>query len=601
MPMESAESLDDGQAALAEVVAELSEEERARCFELGAFRAGVRVPTRFVAGLWRGRAGLAAAAARRLWVRLAELSAGRVSGADAPAVVVERGHLTVSEAARKFFRGRLSRDDRVAISGALVDAAMAELPRDGDSGGPVRWWELDRRNAYLWDHLVLHMVEAGREEQARALLLDPRWAVARVRRSGMDAFTEDLHMAASPPGLSAQEPANLITELENVMEAERFNPTGDRGAVELLGVLSSTRDGRAKLAAIQENLGRPLLIDRWLPREPDEVDPGGRMLAVAPDGTWFATVERSREQSITRMWDVAAGTRDTLRTNRGEGLRAFAPDRSWFVRGRPDNTFQVWDLAKKECVQVLTGHTDGTRDAKVAPDGSWLVTSDAGGVLRVWDTATWECVRVITGPDTLGGPIVMAPNGRYLFVAYEGARNTFTTHVLDTQTWTTSHELDSPGGYGLMQAIPSADGSRVALRTSGGMKAQVWSSQTGRLLRTARQSSRLWGQMTLSPDGKVLVVIFGDDRVRIFDVAGTGKPRMLPRYDARVSGLEVSPDSRWLATADKRALRVWDISTAECVAKIQMDAPVNGCTWLPGNLLAAVGKGGTNLYELRLP
>jgi WD domain, G-beta repeat len=596
MQDESTASLQDDQALVREIVARLSEEEAARCRELGIFPANVRVPTGLVAALWRIRGGLSAAAARRLLQRLAELSADVDSGQAAPTVAVERGGMTLSRTACTFFRRSLSRDDVAAASGALVDAATRELA-GAENADPVPWWNLDRRNDYLWEHLVRHLVDAGREEQATALLEDPRWGVARVRRSGLESLANDL------AELRADRPPGLWSALGEVMDAEGHDPTGDRAAAELIGLLSSTEEGRTKVSALQESIGLPLLIDRWPAPDPDDTERGakGRLLAAAPDGAWFATVATVGGERIVRIWDTATGNPRVVRISPGNSILALAPDRSWLATGHKDATIRIWDLATGECPHELTGHTDPLWNAEVAPDGSWLVTADSGGVLRVWDTATWTCLRVLPGPGEIVERITMSRNGRFLFVPHQGPGKATITHVWDTATWTSPHVLAGPDGWGSLQVVPSADGRRVVIRAVHGRTAQVWSSLTGHLQRTVRMPDRHGGKMTLSPDGEELVIIFGDRRVRIFDAAGTRKPRVLTRFDEPVSAVEVSPDGRWLATAGKRTLRVWEISTGACVTVLRTDEPPTECTWLPGGLLAVSGPGGTGLYELRLP
>lgn len=606
MPIESTTNVDDERTAVTAIVARLTEDEAARCRELGIFPPDVRVSTGLVAALWRARGGLSAAAARRLWLRLAELSADVDSERATAAVTVERGGLRLSRAACTSFRGTLSPEDLAAANGALVDVAIQEVAGAAGGPDPVPWWELDRRNTYLWDHLVRHLVAAGREEQAESLLGDPRWAVARVRRSGLDVFADDLVLIGAGRLLA------LWDALSNVMRVEGYTPTGDRAAAELLGVLSSAETWlvrepapeawRAKLSAVQQDLGLPLLIDRWPAPDPGDLEhraAPGRVLAVAPDGAWFATIAKGETRTI-RMWDTATGT--CLRVLAVHGaVKALAPDGSWLVTGHPDLTLRVWDTATGECLRELTGHTHPLWNAEVAPAGSWLVTSDESGVLRVWDTANWNCLRVLPAPGELVAPITMSRNGRSLFVTCEGPGRGSVTHVWDTRTWTSPHTLDSPDGWGSLQVVPSADGSRAVIRAAYGRTAQVWSAQTGRLQRKVRLPDRHTRDMILSPDGQILVIVFSDDRVRILDSDGTGKPLVLARFDEPVSAMEVSPDGRWLATAGKRTLRVWEISTGACATVLRTDDPPTGCTWLPGNLLAVSGAGGTGLYELRLP
>ena len=65
---------------------------------------------------------------------------------------------------------------------------------------PVRvaWWELGDQDRYLWDHLIEHLLDAGRPGDADAVAGDLRWVGARLERFGPAAPAADLAAAGTP-------------------------------------------------------------------------------------------------------------------------------------------------------------------------------------------------------------------------------------------------------------------------------------------------------------------------------------------------------------------------------------------------------------------
>ena len=76
---------------------------------------------------------------------------------------------------RDFLRAELGQQRLAGLNGMLLDTVAADLPAasplDPAAGRPVRvaWWELGRQDRYLWDHLIEHLLDAGRPGDADAV------------------------------------------------------------------------------------------------------------------------------------------------------------------------------------------------------------------------------------------------------------------------------------------------------------------------------------------------------------------------------------------------------------------------------------------------
>ena len=146
-----------------------------RFAELGVFAEDETIPFGLAARLWRATAGLDELQATRLCGRLADL--GLVS---APHDNTGVGGVTLHDVIRDFLRAELGTQQLAALNGVLLDAPAAGLPDAGllrGAAGPARlaWWEMGSGDRYLWDHLIEHLLEAGRRLEAENLAGDLRW------------------------------------------------------------------------------------------------------------------------------------------------------------------------------------------------------------------------------------------------------------------------------------------------------------------------------------------------------------------------------------------------------------------------------------------
>ena len=63
------------------------------------------------------------------------------------------------------------------------------------------WWELDYKDRYLWDHLIEHLIDAGRRDDAAGIAGDLRWVGARLMLFGPAAPAADLAAIGTPQAI----------------------------------------------------------------------------------------------------------------------------------------------------------------------------------------------------------------------------------------------------------------------------------------------------------------------------------------------------------------------------------------------------------------
>ena len=130
--------------------------------------------------------------------------------------------------------------------------------------------------------------------------------------------------------------------------------------------------------------------------------PDGQRLAVASGiGVWLYDVATSRELALipTASWLNSV---------------VFSPDGRLLASASGDSTVKLWDVATREKIATLEGHTDFVWSVVFSPDGRLLASGSPDGTVKLWDVATGREIDTLEGHE---GPITsvsFSPDGRLL-------------------------------------------------------------------------------------------------------------------------------------------------------------------------------------------
>jgi WD40 repeat protein len=92
-----------------------------------------------------------------------------------------------------------------------------------------------------------------------------------------------------------------------------------------------------------------------------------------------------------------------------------SPDDRYLVTGDRVGVVKVWDLASRQQITTLPGHTDEVQRAAFSPDSSTLATCSKDQTIRLWDVGTWterSCLR--DGHDMTITSVAFSPDGKLL-------------------------------------------------------------------------------------------------------------------------------------------------------------------------------------------
>jgi NB-ARC domain/TIR domain/WD domain, G-beta repeat len=283
--------------------------DRERALELGVFPAETELPLTTVAAVWQfddiDDAELVA-------IRLADLALVKLSATA----------LRMHEVFRRyFFEKYAERSGPAELHGRLVDG----------------WGDLHRLpDVYAWHHLAHHLIEAGRKDRLRELLLDDRWLRAKLRATDPIALRDDA--ARFPDDRDLRHLARALDQSAHVLAGD---PSMLRGQLygRLMGIES------AGIQGLVEQIGQAAEDGLWLRPLRPSLTPadspllrvleghGGwvRAVAVTPNGR---TAVSASDDRTVRVWDLATGnTRVTFYADTAVTSCAVSADGRTFAAG----------------------------------------------------------------------------------------------------------------------------------------------------------------------------------------------------------------------------------------------------------------------------
>lgn len=385
---------------------------------------------------------------------------------------VSGGAVLVHDVTRDYMRAELGHR-LTAANGSLLDALAGDLPSCTPTG-PVahpsrQWWQI--QDDYLLDHLVEHLVDAGRRGEAQALAGDLRWVRARLHQHGPTAPVRDLEHVDTP--------ATQAWAADLARAGHLLSPTDPPHCLD--AILHSRLHALPQWSPQTDELcpTAPALVDKWPPPDlpqaalrrtltghTDKV----KSVVVSPDGSWLAT--SSRDKTV-RIWDAISGHPRRTLTGGLTACVVISPDGSWLATTSWDRTVRIWDAAVGRQLHMLT--TGRMESVTFSSDNAWLATASQRGV-QIWDAATGREHRTLIGHSELVQSVVISPDG----------------------TWLTT--------IGWNQTV------------------RIWHAATGQVRRTLKRHKDQARSVAVSPDGAWLATTGNDYSIRVWDTSTGGPP-----------------------------------------------------------------------------
>lgn len=305
-------------------------------------------------------------------------------------------------------------------------------------------------------------------------------------------------------------------------------------------------------------------------------------VAFSPDGKILAaassTLPTKTPLSAITLWDV--GTWKKLGMISGRSFSrlsiAFSPDGETLAANL-DNAVKLWDVATLNSLATLKAPLEVVDSVAFSPDGKTLAAASsvyAGSLsmekerstITLWDVATRQQLGSLSGHSFGVRPIAFSPDGKTLASAgmvyeldlsTESLLNVITLWDVKTRKELATFSERSSSIYSITF---SPDGKTIAL--GGNYIVKLWDFATQKPLATLSGYLDMVFSVAFSPDGKTLASACRDGTVKLWDVATQKPPVTLKGHSSRVNSVAFSPDGEMLASASSdNTVKLWDVGT----------------------------------------
>ena len=273
-------------------------------------------------------------------------------------------------------------------------------PRRPRGGVVTAWWELPESARYLWEHLIEHMLAAGRSVRLRNSPRICGGSGARLQASGPAGPYADLALIGTP---RAERLARVLAQAAHLLA-----PTDPpHSLIDILySRVSHDPDWAAQARVLAASRKLPALINKWPP--PDLPDPALRTHPHRPrrpgdgggdrPGRHLARHRRRRRDGADLGRGHRPAARRPHRPHRPGDGGGDRPGRH-LARHRRPTTGRCGSGTRPPARSAPPSPATPARVTAVAiaPDGTWLATASDDGTVRIWDPATGQQRATLTG------------------------------------------------------------------------------------------------------------------------------------------------------------------------------------------------------------
>jgi eukaryotic-like serine/threonine-protein kinase len=502
-----------------------------------------------------------------------------------------------------------SQDQTIKLWNPENHSLIATLP----AGGAV--WSL----AFTPDGTRL--MQAGSDHQVK--LWDLRTREIAATFPGQSAVLSPVSpiMAIADASLLYWEPAGTVS-IWDYEEQRKIGELPEPG--KSLGI---SPDGR--VVAVGGRRGGLRLWDLERGEYIKDLETDGQVWSIvfSPSGSQIAAAGRAK----VLVWDLAGSpTPARLRHPVNVWAAAFSPDGKTLATGGSDRGLRLWETSSLVLKEILPGHRDevwavawhpegrmlatGSKDPNVmlwpaeavsksadlphvhwgkplfSPDGSRMITTSMVGPGQhsfLWDVEGGLALATMTNGPALG----FSPDGKqWLRVARQERVLQFWSPEAQRLEKSVPLRSSSPD-EDFQHLFVSPDGHFICGIYPSGL-AEVFETGAGGLAGAVRGPKPRVRAAALAPGGTHLAVsVEAEYFARLYEVS-SAKELRLPGHRDFVSGLDFSPDGKWLATGSvDAAIKIWNVAdgTEEATLTGHLEEATDVTFSPDGRTLASVG------------
>jgi WD40 repeat protein len=284
-----------------------------------------------------------------------------------------------------------------------------------------------------------------------------------------------------------------------------------------------------------------------------------------------------------RLWDAESG--QMLKSFEGHASAVLAVtyslDGRQILTGSYDHTAKVWDADSAHVLQTLQGHSEPIVSVAFSRQGTKLLTGSVDRTARCWDGQTGQELQVYRAPRRVFAA-VFSPDGQQVITGNEGfplkldGDQSNTVRVWDAGTGVQLRSF-RPYGSSAVSVSLSQDGKRVLVGAQGAGfstddgRAQLWDINTGGQLRVFEGQGVCNVEcLAVTNDGR-WHLFGGDDGTAWLWDAATGRETQRFRHNGgRVQAVALSQDGRTVLTGGSDCTaRLWEAASGKELMRLE--------------------------------
>jgi len=459
----------------------------------------------------------------------------------------------------------------------------------------ARWGDLHSLpNGYSWRYIGYHLVQAGRRDTLRELLLDFDWLQSKLAATDVNALLGDCEYLRDDEAVSQVQAAIRLSA--HILSQDKTQLAG-----QLLGRIRIKAGGPSNLL-MEHAAGWHGAA--WLrPLNPSLTPAGGpllRTIIVGNTGVGWVGLIPARavavciaESGAVQEWDLESGAQASSRKLSDEAAGTLLPLEQDRVLSATEGMVKIWDLNSGSVVCAFEGHTASVTCLAATADGTHVVSGLADGTVRILRTDfVSEVCRISAHSDRISAICILQDS-----LVLSGSRDG-ELRLWDLQSGT---KIRSFPAHGRVSAVTAtADGLWIAAGLSDGTL-KLWNAGTGaEIWSSGRHRDRI-AAIHATPDGKRLVSASWDGTLRLWDLGSGSEIYCMAGHTAPVTSVAITRDGLMaVSLSDDGTLKLWDLR--RCVGDVVHSGHTDTVTAIcansqPGQVVSASHDGTIRFWD----
>ena len=280
---------------------------------------------------------------------------------------------------------------------------------------------------------------------------------------------------------------------------------------------------------------------------------------------YLAALDRAQ----IKLWDLKSGALQSNLWAGDEELDTFdlSPDGRFLAVGYRSGFVQLWDLDKRRAKTFQV--SPDIRSLTFSHDGTLLAAAGVEGTTKIWKSSSGEEIQTLHIPLNGGGPLLaFHPNGKWIATASSRGD---AISIWDVMSGQKVKELDCQAPAHWVAELQQLQGGPGPC----GVRGLAVDSVTGSLSAVSPVWARMWqgpdwNNIVESFDGELLggTAISQGGRMWVWgqSVWDLSEKRELMNLSTYPYSPTFSPNSKWLASAGKGTVALWDIGHRDMAA-----------------------------------